>query len=356
MLQRIGPYRLTRIIGRGGLGVVYRALDTRTQAEVALKLLTQPAKDTTAARRLAREFRALSGIQHRHIVRVLDAGAHEEMPYLVMELVDGLPLRAWLDARFDEPGWRPRAPLDDESVSVTRSASPPLGDDSGAGLHPPRDEATAPESAEPDSLPPHRRPWTSPRPDASHPEPVPLSVREALNRPRRVQKLRRVVTQLAEGLTCIHGHGLVHRDLKPSNVLVAPGGCAKLVDFGLVKVARSGGDTTAAGHLVGTYRYMSPEQARSGPVDGRSDLYALGSVLFEMLCGRPPFAQRQVTALLEAIVHEPPPAPATLNPEVDPALADLAWDLLRKNPEERVQTAAEVAERLRPPGGPQPSC
>ncbi len=346
MLTRVGPYRITRVVGRGGLGIVYHAVDARTGTEVALKLLNRPAEDPTAARRLAREFRALSGLEHRNIVRVLDAGAFDEVPYLVMEFVDGLSLRSWLDATYDDPDWAPRPPpAPEESTSISRSDGyvPPDEERSASSAN---DEPPWASEDEPDSVPSHLRIRPAAGP-ATVIDPLPKDARDALNRPRRLGKLRDVAAQLADGLAFIHARGLVHRDLKPSNILVATGGCAKLVDFGLVKVARSNGHTTATGHVVGTYRYMSPEQARSAQVDGRSDLYALGGVLFEMLCGRPPFAQTQTAALLEAIVHDPPPAPARLNPEVDQALAGIALELLQKSPAERIQSADEVARRLR---------
>jgi serine/threonine protein kinase len=347
VLRRIGPYRIARLVGRGGLGVVYYALDERTTKPVALKLLNRPSEDSTAARRLAREFHALREIDHRNIVRVLDAGVHEDVPFLVMEYVDGLALRSWLDASFDDAEYSPRPPPAprDESVSISQSNLP-------------RDSSDSLDSApawlfgdgEPDSIPGvHPARLSSQPPEAARVALGP-ELLARLNRPARLLRLRDITAQLADGLAFIHARGLVHRDLKPSNILVAEGGCAKLVDFGLVKVRSREGNTTATGHVVGTWRYMSPEQARGEPVDGRSDLYALGSVLFEMLCGQPPFAHTQTAALLQAIVHRAPPTPESLNPEADPLLSKIAMRLLRKDPEDRFQTAEEVARRLRAGG------
>lgn len=335
MLRKVGPYRIVRSVGRGGLGVVFRAVDDRSGREVALKLLNQPSADTVAARRLAREFQALSAIEHRNIVRVLDAGVHDDTPFLAMEFVEGLSLRAYLSGALDtEFVARPPPPPPDDSFG-SRSGDAPawhLADD------------------EPDSIPGGLRPL------AREGGPVPVAVlapdeRLLLNRPRRLDRLRDVMAQLCDGLAFIHARGLVHRDVKPSNVLVADGGCAKLVDFGLVKLTTSSGNTTATGHVVGTYRYMSPEQARGGRVDGRSDLYALGGVLYEMVCGHPPFLQQQPSELLRAIVAQPPPAPALFNPEIDPTLAHVAVKLLSKEPADRYQSAEEVARRLRGAGG-----
>lgn len=340
MLRRMGPYRIVRQVGRGGLGVVYYAQDERTGRIVALKVLNQTA-DTVAARRLEREFKALSAIEHRNIVRVLDAGVEDDVPYLAMELVDGLPLRQWLDLP-KEAGWAPRPPplpLDDVSLEAPAySVSQP-----GASVD--RGSTWLTGDDEPDSLTPMRRTGGDP---TTGPNPPELCAR--LNEPARVDRLRDVLAQVCDGLAFIHSRALVHRDVKPSNVLVEDGGCAKLVDFGLVKLMTSSGNTTATGHVVGTWRYMSPEQARSGKVDGRSDLYALGGVLYEMLAGRPAFAQTSTAMLLHAIVHKPPPRPESINPGVDPGLARIAQRLLAKSPDERYQTADEVAARLRAAG------
>lgn len=338
MVRKVGPYRILRTVGRGGLGVVYRALDS-TGREVALKLLNRPAADAVAARRLVREFQALSTIEHRNIVRVLDAGVHDDTPFLAMELVEGLSLRAYLSGALDA-AFTPRPP------------PPPLDDPSGprGGSRSGEVPAWMLADDEPDSVPgPLRR-------RGGRGAPVPVAVlppedRALLNQAGRLARLRDVVAQLCDGLAFIHARGLVHRDVKPSNVLVADGGCAKLVDFGLVKLTASSGHTTATGHVVGTYRYMSPEQAQGGRVDGRSDLYALGGLLYEMLCGHPPFLQQQPSELLRAIVSQPPPAPELFNPEIDPLLAHVATKLLQKAPQDRYQTADEVARRLRSAGG-----
>jgi serine/threonine protein kinase len=337
-------------VGRGGLGVVYHASHEATGEVVALKVLNQPAADTVAARRLAREFRALSEIEHRNIVRVLDAGVHEDYPYLTMEYVDGLPLRTYLEVSPDDDhDYAPRPPPapPEDSASGSMPGGRPAGDTSSSSAGVSAGAlAWLDGEGEPDSLPPGARQGPGTNPGILSPELV-----RSLNRPARVTRLRDVLAQLCDGLAFIHARGLVHRDLKPSNILVAEGGTAKLVDFGLVKLAQSTGNTTATGHVVGTYRYMSPEQAKSAPVDGRSDLYALGGVLYEMLCGHPPFTHQQTAALLQAIVYQPPPPVDAFNPYADPALVRIAMRLLQKAPAERYQSAEEVARRLRQLGG-----
>lgn len=320
-------------MGRGGLGVVYEAFADGER--IALKLLNQSASDTIAARRLAREFRELSVIEHRNVVRVLDAGVHEDHPYLVMEYVDGSPLRRYLDYHWNDSSYRMKPPPPPEdSSSITRDAT--ISEPGLAWLN---------AEEEPDSLPSPVRAARRTAPQLV--EALPKELQGALNKPSRLLRLRDVIAQICDGLACIHARGLVHRDVKPSNVLVDEESCAKLVDFGLVKRTLQTGNTTAVGQVVGTYRYMSPEQARGGRVDGRSDLYSVGSVLYEMLSSRPPFLQTRTPDLLHAIVYETPPPVRSLNTSADPVLADIAERLLHKSPDARFASAVEVARRIR---------
>jgi eukaryotic-like serine/threonine-protein kinase len=160
-----------------------------------------------------------------------------------------------------------------------------------------------------------------------------------------------VTRQILAGLVAAHGAGVVHRDLKPDNVmLVEHGGDAdfvKVLDFGIAKITAAGspGRTplTQAGSVFGTPEYMSPEQARGAPADARSDLYAVGILLYQMLAGRSPFADDSEIAMLAAQIAEPPPP---LPDSVDPAVAAIVMQLLAKEPEQRMQTAGEVLQRL----------
>jgi len=348
--RKVGRYELVQQVGRGGLGVVWKALDPRSGAVVAVKLITravdEEAGETVAARRLAREYKALSSLEHPNVVRALDAGVHEGNPFLVMEFVDGLSLRAWLDVRapLSRPA-RASRDLDAEKTDPART-DPPDDDDPTLSFErpAPRVEPSWLTGAdEPDSLPAVRRPAAK---YGTRPTPRPVDAAHDLNRPERQRRLGDAARQLTRGLGFIHSHGLVHRDVKPSNVLVADGGVAKLVDFGLVKVLKSGGNTTAAGHVVGTWRYMSPEQARGDAVDGRSDLYSLGSVLYELLTGEAPFTHKQPAALLNALVYERPVPVLSRNPLAEPALVAVAMRLIEKRPDDRFPDAAAVLRAL----------
>jgi hypothetical protein len=178
---------------------------------------------------------------------------------------------------------------------------------------------------------------------------VPLSAEacEALNRASRIVRLRDALVQVARALAYVHGRGLVHRDIKPSNIMVDDARRARLMDFGLVKASREGSDAlTQTGRVVGTYRYMSPEQAQGQSVDGRSDLYSLGVILYELLAGVPPFTSADPVALWREILHVRPPAIAWRNPGADPSLATIAERLLEKDPARRLQSGAEVLAAL----------
>src|SRR5439155_13163554 len=165
------------------------------------------------------------------------------------------------------------------------------------------------------------------------------------NQPLRLSALCETLAQVCDGLAFIHGRGLLHRDIKPGNILVTGGHRAILVDFGLSKRLQDD-PITDHGRVVGTYRYMSPEQARGENLDRRSDLYALGVTLYELLAGRPPFTHSNQMELLEAIIHKDPPALARINPSAPALLCGLAERLLAKNPGERPAHATEVALSL----------
>jgi eukaryotic-like serine/threonine-protein kinase len=329
---------------------------------VAVKLLgPPPACDPTAARRLAREFEALQGLDHPNVVRVFEAGVYEGYSYLAMELVEGLDLRSYLSPALDDMPYQARPPsstaprgFDLEAWSDEPETASILA---GVDVRPEGPDAIRAFAAlmdEPETDPPRPRSPSRARADEGRAEPslaearpAPPALLERLNGRGRMARLRDAVVQVCDGLAYVHARGLVHRDLKPSNIMVDDTRRVRLMDFGLVKLASDVAHLTQHGKVIGTYRYMAPEQARGEPVDHRADLYSLGVILYELLCGRPPFVARRPAELLNEIVHRPPPPVQSGNPGADPRLARLAELLLAKEPDQRPQRADDVAAVVR---------
>jgi serine/threonine-protein kinase len=156
-----------------------------------------------------------------------------------------------------------------------------------------------------------------------------------------------LVAQIADALDHAHRRGIVHRDIKPSNILMDEDGRPLLADFGIAQAMGTGPRLTQSGASIGTPEYMSPEQSQGERVDGRSDIYSLGIVLYQMLTGRVPFQATTPVATLYQVVHEPPPPPRLLNPNIPPYLESIILRALAKQPEQRFASAKEMADALR---------
>lgn len=264
LLGTIGPYAVTEMIGRGGMGVVLKARDDSLGRTVAIKVLApELAGNATARKRFLREGRAAAAITHPHVVTI-HAVAEDRLPYLVMEFICGQTLQA----KLDEVGALPLA--------------------------------------------------------------------ETL----------RIGSQIAAGLAAAHAQGVIHRDIKPPNVLLENGvERARITDFGLAR-AVDDVDITQTGEVAGTPPYMSPEQAQGHAVDARSDLFSLGCLLYAMCTGRSPFRGETAVATLRRVCDDPPRPISQINPDVPEWLEALIEQLLEKSPDDRIQTAAEVADLL----------
>lgn len=264
-----GRYRLESLIGRGGMGQVWRAVDQRLRRPVAVKVLPpEIAVAEGGLARFEREAEVTAALQHPNITVVFDIGQEDDgLTYLVMELLEGEDLRTIVDRH-------------------------------------------------PDGLP------------------VDRAVGFAL--------------QLADALAAAHSRGIVHRDIKPANLFVLEGDRLKLCDFGIASLADEATRLTREGGSVGTPRYMAPEQFRGEPADFRSDLYAMGGVLHELLTGSAPFsAEGGLPALLYAHLNEPPPPVRTIRPDVPEGLERLVLSLLAKPMDQRPPGAEAVASYLR---------
>ena len=269
-----GRYEVGELIGRGGMAEVHQGHDLRLGRAVAIKILrNELARDTSFLARFRREAQSAAGLNHPAIVAVYDSGEQEvresggaplQVPYIVMERVEGRTLREVLN---------------DEKV-----------------LDP--DEAA------------------------------------------------RVTGAVLAGLDYAHEKGIVHRDIKPANVMVSRGGAVKVMDFGIARaLADTAATMTQTQAVLGTARYLSPEQAQGNPVDARSDLYSTGCLLYELLSGRTPF-QGDPVSLVYQHLGEPPKPPSTHQPDLPEAYDAIALHSLAKTPEGRYQSAAEFRDDL----------
>jgi serine/threonine-protein kinase len=264
-LEKLGPYRLEKLLGRGGMGAVYAGVNETTEERAAVKVLAAHLADNPDFReRFTSEVETLKKLKHPNIVQLLAYGEEGEHLFYVMELVEGRSLQ-------------------DELQSGRRFA------------------------------------W---------------------------REVAKIGVDVCRALKHAHDNGVIHRDLKPANLLVDRFDQVKLTDFGIAKLYGSTGITVAGG-ILGTADYMSPEQAEGKPVTVRSDLYSLGSVLYALLAGRPPFASKSLAEVIHGLRFDKPVAVRRLAPDTPAEFESIILELLEKDPARRIPTAFAVGNFLR---------
>ena len=301
----LGDFRILREIGRGGMGVVYEAEQLSLRRRVALKILPFAAVlDETHLKRFKNEALAAAQLDHPNIVDVLAVGCDRGVHYYAMRFVEGRTLAQMIQALDYSPQPADQKPAEPKSGSAQAAAESTLL----AGQSTEGPSATA-------------------------------------DRFRRAAEIGR---QVAEGLDHAHQNGIIHRDIKPSNLIIDAKGKPWICDFGLAHVEHDAVALTRTGDIVGTLRYLSPEQvtARRVVMDHRVDTYALGASLYELLTLRPAFDGKTRGDLIRQILSEEPCPPTKINPRIPVELEIILLKAMAKEPEDRYPTTLELAEDL----------
>ena len=303
----MGDFEIVRELGRGGMGVVYEAVQTTLGRRVALKVLG-PGLGLTprAVERFRREAAAAGKLHHTNIVPVYATGEERGVHFYAMELIDGSGL--------------------DVVIRQLREQAP----------------AAAPPALTPDLTT-----------TAAYTPPDPLTL-SSTGRPAtgsaagRFDRIASMIADVADALHHAHQNGVTHRDVKPSNLLLASDGRLSVTDFGLARVFEQPG-MTVTGEFVGTPAYMSPEQITAGrvPVDHRTDVYSLGATLYELLTLRPPFVADGRDKLLAMVIQKEPVAPRGVKPNAPRDLETICLKCLEKDPDRRYASAKHLADDLR---------
>ncbi|HJZ55593.1 MAG TPA: serine/threonine-protein kinase, partial [Gemmataceae bacterium] len=326
--ERLGEYRILREVGRGGMGVVYEAVQESLGRHVALKVL--PVRGTVPQKqheRFKREAKAAANLHHTNIVPVFGVGEAEGVHFYAMQFIHGQGLDAVLEeVRRLRAGTAAGSPPE-ANANLTVSLA--------AGL------VSGFELVRPSAL---TDPAVRTRDTRAGSTSVVGKSGESATGSDYYRRVARIGLQVAEALVHAHAEGVLHRDVKPSNLLLDARGCVWVTDFGLAKMEGSE-ELTTPGDIVGTLRYMPPERF-AGTEDARGDVYGLGLTLYEMLALRPAFDAPDRPRLLELVRHGDVPHPRQSDPRVPRDLETVVLKAAAREPGDRYQTAAELAADL----------
>jgi eukaryotic-like serine/threonine-protein kinase len=347
---RLGDYRILREVGRGGMGVVYEAEQVSLGRRVALKILPFAAAiDPKQRQRFQIEAQAAAQLHHPHIVPIFGVGCDQGIHYYAMQFVDGRSLAAIIHELIGNQ----RAPDGASGLSTTDDW---VSTEEATGSSADRQEA-GPDPAIPGETGAIDRGGDAGSQDVSAsrigsagegPSRAPMALGSVFQGRDFCRTVARLGVEASEALDHAHGLGILHRDIKPANLLIDRHGAVWITDFGLARFP-SEFSLTGTGDMVGTLRYMSPEQAlaRRGVVDQRTDIYALGVTLYELLTLRPAFDGRDHHELLHQIATDEPVPPRRLNPAIPRDLETIVLKAMAKDLPHRSATAQELAADLR---------
>jgi eukaryotic-like serine/threonine-protein kinase len=337
-IGELGDFRILREIGRGGMGVVYEAIQITLGRQVALKVLPfAPVLSEKPLQRFKNEAQAAAHLNHPNIVPVYAVGCERGVHYYAMRYIEGRTLSAVIAElrRMDRKGADPLSSDPQDELAATLA-----GEIASGGLTPcrPPDAEDAPTKS-----------WIG---QFSEPlEPAHLMTTRGSSSTQTTAFFRtsaRLGLQAAEALDHAHEQGILHRDIKPSNLLIDAQGNLWITDFGLARIQGDAG-LTMSGDLLGTLRYMSPEQAlaKRVVVDHRTDIYSLGVTLYELLTQGPAYSGRDRQEILRRIAFEEPQGPRKLNPSIPLALETIVLKAMAKDPSGRYASARDLADDLR---------
>lgn len=317
---RIDGYRILGVLGQGGMGIVYRAVQTKLNRTVALKVLPgmMGTASSSAVSRFRREATSAARLHHTNIIPIHDFGECPDAYYYAMDLIVGQPLNVLI---------RRLAEHSAQSVSPTKLAELVRGVRTEA-LPPSMSEVTLHSTVDDTQV-----------------------VEASASNPRSRAYYHQVagwIADTADALHYAHSQGIIHRDIKPANLILSHDGRIMVADFGLAKTVEDE-SVTQTGALLGSLRYVSPEQAmaRRVKLDHRTDIYSLGATMYELLCFQPCYPGTDEKEILGAIISRDPPAPRKISPHVPAELDTICMKTLERSPDARYPTAKEFADDLR---------